>query len=399
MNIITALDEISGAELLFQAALAALVLGLWIRAVLGVRIEWPLLVCAAVNGLLLIWLKQDNSFWLARDGGPWSDQSRFLQMRSIIFGSFFAANLGWALMVKVYRAMVLGKMREAEQATGVIGVRAWLAPMNAVSVLALAVTADIAFDWNFFGMFLLGVCLLLMYPLIGSVSQTGETAPLPAAAPEERQRVLALVEIGKISAEDGAELLSALAQSQAAGIESERAIPRSRRLMILGGIILLIGFFLPWFTLNLTQAVSQMASEVQQAMPQMPVPGVPPAVNLNATAQIPQLAGVSVLTLRGGDVRNGLGWISLAAGLLAAMLPFFWSERAGDSKSLRNITFASLGIGSVAMLYLLSNSFNSVTTIEAGFYLALVGFVLLWIGGVREYVAIHPRLHATLTTA
>jgi hypothetical protein len=114
---------------------------------------------------------------------------------------------------------------------------------------------------------------------------------------------------------------------------------------------------------------------------------------------VPQFKGLSVLTLRGGDVRNGLGWLALATGLLAAILPFFWSERATDPKTLRNITFAALGVGTVALLYLLSNSFNAITTIEMGFYLSLAGFVLLWIGGVREYVALHPHVQATLTTA
>ena len=66
---------------------------------------------------------------------------------------------------------------------------------------------------------------------------------------------------------------------------------------------------------------------------------------------------------------------------------------------MRNVTFAALGVATVGLLYLLSNSFNAVTTIQAGFVITLVGYVILWIGGVREYVAFRPRVHTALAAA
>jgi hypothetical protein len=405
MNFLANIGSVSnviGPEHLVMTAVTAVALAYWIPGLAPIKFLWALPGAIVVNILVFAWLSEADTFWLQRLGPQGDPQSQYVNVTSILLCAYIAVNLGLALILKVYSALVLQKSTEPERATGLPGVRAWLAPRNAITVVLFSIAATMAFDWNFFGVFLLGLSPLLIYPLVGSVARPTDFASPPAqAAPEERQRVLALVETGKITAEDGAELLGALAQSQAAGVESARIITRPRRLMILGAIILLIGFFLPWFTENVSQAMSQMAGDLQHAMPQLPGQFAP-GLNPNQPIQVPtapQDQMLSVLTLRGGDVRNGLGWLALAMGLLAAILPFFWSERAADPKTLRNFTFAALGLGTVALLYLLSNSFNAITTIEPGFYLSLGGFVLLWVGGAREFVALHPRLQATLTTA
>jgi hypothetical protein len=211
---------------------------------------------------------------------------------------------------------------------------------------------------------------------------------------------LALVVAGKITAEDGAELLTALAQSQAAG-NSATAISGPRRVMLVGAAIMLVGFFLPWFTLNEMQAMRDAVSGVQQSFSGFPA-GASPGVNFTPSVvpqgEVSQGPVMMQISLRGGDVRGGLGWIALSAACCAAGLPFFWSSKH-DIHQQRNAIFAALAVGSIALIYLLSGSFNSITTTEPGFYLAIAGYLLLWVGGVREYVVVRPGFQAQLAAA
>jgi hypothetical protein len=55
-------------------------------------------------------------------------------------------------------------------------------------------------------------------------------------------------------------------------------------------------------------------------------------------------------------------------------------------QQLRNSILIVLGAGSVLAMYVLSGSFNSATSIEPGLVLAVAGYVVLWMGAVREYV-------------
>jgi hypothetical protein len=223
-------------------------------------------------------------------------------------------------------------------------------------------------------------------------------APPPPSA--ERQRVLALLEAGKITGEEAAELLTALAQSQTAS-STAAALSGPRRIMAVGAAAMLVAFFLPWFTENITKAMSVM----QQALPGFAAPGSAtitppqgfgdiPGLNGVPEAGTPTTATVMEEVLRGGDVRNGLGWIALAAAIAAAALPLFWPSRSRDDRMMRNVTLAFLAVGSVVLLYLLSASLNPLTTIEPGFLLATGGYVVLWIGAVREYMPPRARLQA-----
>jgi hypothetical protein len=219
---------------------------------------------------------------------------------------------------------------------------------------------------------------------------------------QERQRVLALVDAGKITAEEAAELLTALAQSQSADRETIASLSGPRRIMAVGAAVMLVAFFLPWFSENLTKALSAM----QEAMPSFSGPGNINLTPPEASNDINGPAGASVnksgelqISLRGGDVRNGLGWIALAAAIAAAALPLFWPTRGRDDRLMRNLTLAILALGSVALVYLLSNAFNAITTIEPGFLLAMAGYAVLWVGAVREYSAHRSQLHPAAANA
>jgi len=301
-----------------------------------------------------------------------------------------AASLGLALLAKLYQAAVMNTITPQERTAGVAGLRAWLSIRNIVTVVVFAAAAA-ALDYNFFAALILGAAVLLAYPLINTLMQSPATAatPPPQAPAEERQRVLALVEAGKISAEDGAELVAALAQSQAAGVEAPAVINGPRRVMLLGAAVVFVGFLLPWFSVNIQQAMNESMSSMQQSMPQMP--GMPPGLSI---PQVQPAGAIPSVTVHGGDLSYGLGWILLAAALVAAGLPFFWTLRAANALQQRNTIFASLIVGSIALLYLLSNGFGAGVSIDVGFFMAMAGYAALWFGAIRNETARHPTPQA-----
>jgi hypothetical protein len=301
-----------------------------------------------------------------------------------------AASLGLALLAKLYQAAVMNTITPHERTAGAAGLRAWLSIRNIVTVLLFAAAAAVL-DYNFFAALIFGAGVLLAYPLINTLMQSPATAatPPPQAPAEERQRVLALVEAGKISAEDGAELVAALAQSQAAGVEAPAVINGPRRMMLLGAAVVFVGFLLPWFSVNIQQAMNESMSSVQQSMPQ--IPGMPPGLSI---PQVQPAGAIPSVTVHGGDLSYGLGWILLAAALVAAGLPFFWTPRAANALQQRNTIFAALIVGSIALLYLLSNGFGAGVSIDVGFFMAMAGYAALWFGAIRNETARHPTPQA-----
>jgi hypothetical protein len=383
---------------------------LWIRYLL--RISWG---TAGLMSISINVITATTLFLLAaQHDARWHDQNPPLhilieqRLKSdnaplYVAAILILANLAIALAAKVYRAAILSKATPQEQASGVAGFRAWLSPLNVITVLCIAVSAYIALDYDYFAVSIMGICALLAYPLINTVSQqsipatTAPDAGMPLKAPaEERQRVLALVESGKISAEDGAELLTALAQSQAASANGPGdTVSGARRVMLVGAAVVLVGFFLPWFTLNITTGLSEMINGARQSFALIPggvVPVLPQPAPADNSMQGP-VANMTQTTVRGGDVQHGLGWMILAAALVAACLPFFWISPGAEPRHLRNATLAILAVGSVIAIYVLSGSFNAITSIEPGFVLAMAGYAIVWIGTLREHFTLPARLH------
>jgi hypothetical protein len=165
--------------------------------------------------------------------------------------------------------------------------------------------------------------------------------------------------------------------------------------MLLGAFLSLIGFFLPWFTINISEAMRDATSSLQQNMRQY-LGGLPPNFDQSAVTeanrmQVP-VENLLQFSIRGGDVQHGLGWMILAAGLVGACLPFFWTPPRSNSRQMRNAVFAALAVGSVLALYVLSGSFNAATSIEPGFVLTIAGYAVLWVGCIREYADWGMRL-------
>jgi hypothetical protein len=258
----------------------------------------------------------------------------------------------------------------------------WLSPANLVCAAALTLCAGIGLGLQFMGIAAgLAIVSLLGYPLIATLlapptPNTGAGEPAGADLTSERQRVLHLLEEGKVNARECSELLGAMAQTMptARAIEPMTA---PRRALILGAVVVLVGFFLPWFTINLGQ-------EVQRAMRTM----LPPAMDarqfgLGAGAAMPsfnQTAGPSdAVTVTGGDVQHGLGWLMLALAAAVAAMPYVVPTLPLATR--RSAMFLSLAAGTVIGLYLLANGWRWA---EYGLWIALCGSVVQWMGAIRD---------------
>jgi hypothetical protein len=239
-----------------------------------------------------------------------------------------------------------------------------------------------------------GVGLLLAYPLVNCAVMGNGASPKDEAneSAEERRRVLALVEAGKITAEEGAELIGALGQSRhVAAVEEGASMTGNRRLMLLGALLVVVGFCLPWFGINVTEVMRTTMQGMQQTLPQIPnfpqmqpdqIPSLQPGQT--TTFSLPEQTNIQIV--RGGDLRDGMGWIILAVAISVAVLPLAWPTRTGNRRNQRMASLLGLGAGTILMMYLALGATEGMTSIEIGFVLAMVGYGVVWIGAIREYL-------------
>lgn len=294
--------------------------------------------------------------------------------------SVLLITFGVPLGIKLYRAWTGIHITPEEQSPGAMGVRAWLSPGNLIVSALVAGCAAGAYDYQFLGVFTLLVGALLVQPLINT---GGVPAPAAPSTPEpaltaEREKVLSLLEAGRISAEESADLLNALGSTSR--IEKPAApVSRQQRMTLIGAGLVLLGFFLPWFSINPGKEISRMSGQMQGMMEGM-----------TGFQQMPQMASISTKTfnISGGDISNGLGWLVLLLGLGVAALPHV--ATAMDAATRRMISFIALGIGGIVLLWLVS---QNLRIINVGLILALAGYAVEFLG------LLNPRPHGAATPA
>lgn len=214
------------------------------------------------------------------------------------------------LLVKLYRKWVGGHLTAEEQLPGVEGMRAWLRGGNLVCALGIAVCAWAGFAYSFWGVLALTLMGLLAYPVVHTLTQPATPIPpLLSKADDlsqERERVLRMLEEGKITAEESAELVNALGQTVAPRPPPPPEISPSRKMMLVGVALVLIGFFLPWFSLNpgleLTRLAGRMTSWMGSVSPRVINLGPPLSGHPRWLAE----AGGCVSNWRRGQSRFGL---------------------------------------------------------------------------------------------
>lgn len=289
----------------------------------------------------------------------------------------FAVPLG----IKLYRAWTGIQISPEEQSPGGIGVRAWLTPGNLIVSALVAGSAAGAYDYPFFGVFGLLVGCLLIQPLINTASVPAPVAP-SAAEPSlmaEREKVLSLLESGRITAEESAELLNALGSTSQV-VKPAAPITKQQRMALIGAGLVLLGFFLPWFSYNPGKELNRMSGNMQQQMQGMMktfsnnLPQGMPGMPEMKVIQDGQLVTPTV-HISGGDIGKGLGWLVLALGLGTAALPYVATTM--DSATRRMVSFISLGIGSIVLLWLVTQNLRHI---NIGVIVVLAGYAIEFLG-------------------
>jgi hypothetical protein len=268
-------------------------------------------------------------------------------------------------VTRLYRKWIGSHLTEAEKLPGIAGVRAWLGVGNIICAVLIPICVWAISGFSPFAIMALTFGLLLAYPLLNMASH--QTQPAPVYPTEdlssEREKVLQLLEAGKISAVESAELLNALGHSAPPPPKPAAEINPQRKMVLLGAALLLIGFFLPWFSINPGEEMNRVFSQFQQ--------------NMNIVQQMRM--NENTVRVSGGDIGHGLGWWILLLGIGAAVLPFFATTL--EAAMQKKIILAALGIGAILLIYTLS---DAIRYVSFGILLVLAGYVLEVVGTLKE---------------
>jgi hypothetical protein len=346
------------------------------RRYIGLNRWQSALLCLVAAGLgIALAAYAENSFHYGNAALSSHDTEPF-----VISCALFLPLLAVPFFVRLYCKWIGGHLTDAEKLPGMDGVRAWLVAGNVVCAVLIPICAWQVFQVTLAAMFALTFGLLLAYPVYNFVSATPQ--PAPVAAPEdlsaEREKVLQLLEAGKINAEESAELLNALGQSVPSRPPpaSEMELSPQRKIVLLGAALLLLGFFLPWFNINPGEMVNEAAAQLQKNMSQMMSGNGMPQMNL---PQMNFSGTTGAVQIHAGDVAHGLGWWILALGIGAAVLPFFATNLKAQLQ--KKVILAALATGAFLMVYLLSDALRYVSI---GILLALAGYALEIVGTLKE---------------
>jgi hypothetical protein len=269
-----------------------------------------------------------------------------------------------ALLFKLYRKWIGGDLSAEEK--GSQAWRAWLSADNIVCCVLVSLGAWLGYGFSFWWILALTLGAVAVYPLI----QLLQASPEPAAAAPaedlsaERERVLKLLEAGKITAEESAQLLGALGETARPPVREQTAISAAGKIVLAGGLAVVVGFFLPWFAVNVGQELSRAAKQLGNMAPMNF-----PTVNLNT----------GITHIAGGDIPHGLGWVILFLGIAAVVLPYV--NPALSRSAQMKIVLAALGAGLLVWLYLLSENMRYAS---AGLILTGVGYGLMIFGTLKE---------------
>lgn len=280
------------------------------------------------------------------------------------------------------------RLTAEEQNSGTDGVRAWLRPTNLLWIAVIMIGL-----WLWTGKSLLLLCSmlllsLLVYPLFrwaNTASQENQVSGLPAdAVPpipgeslrEERDQVLRMVAEQKITPEDGAQLLSALAATVAVpqqDVPQRSSVPMDlgRRLSLAGMAVVTVGFFLPWFKVDAVAEISKMMADAQAVMGNVSMP------QFKGLSSGPNQSIFAAQLVRGADLWPA--WILLALIVTAVCVGITFPDIR--TRQRRIIETASLAGAGFLFFYYLA---VSIQHIQFGLVIVLVGILLTAAGLLRR---------------
>jgi hypothetical protein len=163
---------------------------------------------------------------------------------------------------------------------------------------------------------------------------------------DERERILKMVEEGKINTEEGTELLDAMGRSSA--LRGEEKFSRVDMIMLMGAALVVLGFFLPW-------------------------------VYVNWTKQMPESFG-RVSGYQTGCHVGAIGWAVLIIGI-ASVIPIFITPKNFLYKiSMMQIFLNLIGIALVVSLLVQVNG-----KLGVGLIFCLAGFIVETVAAVVKF--------------
>jgi hypothetical protein len=330
----------------------------------------------------------ENDFPFAVHAATLTQSSRV--MPAIAFCFLVLFSLG--LMAKVYLATI-NHLDAAERLPNAQGFRAWLRPSGVFAVAGISLTAFLSMEHYAWMISVGAAALLLAYPVANCLWRCEPKVPSAEEtdAYEERRRVLALVESGRITGNEGAALIAALGQNRLPAFEPGVRFTRGRRIMLVGAGLLVIGLCLPWFGMNVGAAVEAAQKHLQSS-----VQGWAPGLSLpNAGWNSPEFSDWTVM-IRAGDLGHGIGWMIVALGLAAAVLPLVWPTNARNDQVQRSVSLVALGTGSALLLYIVSSLVGEPTLWwRPGVFLILLGYAIIWVGAAEKYLRVPAGRKAT----
>ncbi len=282
-----------------------------------------------------------------------------------------------ALALRLWGRWVGDKSTPEERLPGLPGIRAWFCFANVTVGIAIAVCAWLGYDFSPV-VSTAGIGgLLAAAPLLRMESPAAAPAPMPEDMSAEREKIVSMIESGKLTAEEGAELLQALGATRQQPAACPVALTGGQRLMLVGAAMVTLGFFLPWFTFDSNAEVGRMMNQVQKSLGSaFAGSGIPMPGGMGMPEPVLNVWRVSV---NGGGVAHGLGVAALALALAAALLPYF--ALALEAAAASAIRLLCLGAGGLILLYLLS---QNVRAAGIGLMVVMAGYVLQTAGLLRD---------------
>lgn len=301
-----------------------------------------------------------------------------------------------AFVLRLWGRWIGGQTTAEERLPGAAGLQAWFSASNVAVALLLIVCAWLGHDISPLLTTVVLGAILAAQPLLGLSASAPICTPTSsagfAAVPRppaddlsaEREKIVAMLEAGKLTPEESAELLQALGESSRRATQpAPLPLTSHQRLMLIGAAAVALGFFLPWFTINPGQEATRLMGQMKlnlhlSGMESFPMDAGIPGSGLPMSTGGPPFKTGSV-SYSGGDIARGLGWATLALALAAALLPYVATNI--DDRTARTIRLLCLGVGAFIVLYLLS---QATRFIGIGLVIAIAGYGLEIAGALRE---------------
>ena len=314
------------------------------------------------------------------------DEGDALMLLASVIASGLVVVLIIPLALRLYGKWTGRNLTDQEKQPGIEAVQAFLGGRTLPLALLVAVCLWLGYDWPFWPTLLGLVALVVSYPLINTLLNTPDTAGAGQASAysedvsDERDSVMKLLEEEKISAEEAAELISALGTGAApAGLagQSPALTGGARKAAIIGAVLVAVGFFLPWFSVDVGKEMSRMQKGLWSSMKGF----TPPGFNAHAPQMPPEAmptpAPSGVITRAAGpDIDKGLGWVVLLGATGAALLLFLPTKLT--AKQTQMICLAVLAFGGLVIAYILTE--GEIRHASLGIVAVGIGYAIQFAG-------------------